>query len=128
MQNGVLYIVLPNRRKIAYVSPRINDQNEIVYQGQNQVTRKWEAIKTWGGKLTENVIQAIARDCLCGTLATLENRGFRPVMHVHDEVIIEVPMDTEVSNVVARMTRNPDWAAGLILNADGYECEFYQKD
>ena len=131
MQNGVLYIVLPNRRKIAYVSPRINDQNEIVYQGQNQVTRKWEAIKTWGGKLTENVIQAIARDCLCGTLATLERRGFRPVMHVHDEVICEVPeeqADSRLDELKTVMRTSPAWAPDLILNCDGFSSPYYRKD
>lgn len=131
MQNGVLYIVLPNSRKIAYVSPRINDQNEIVYQGQNQVTRKWEAIKTWGGKLTENVIQAIARDCLCGTLATLEHRGFRPVMHVHDEVICEVPeeqADSRLDELKTVMRTSPAWAPDLILNCDGFSSPYYRKD
>lgn len=131
MQNGVLYIVLPNRRKIAYVSPRINDQNEIVYQGQNQVKRKWEAIKTWGGKLTENVIQAIARDCLCGTLATLEHRGFRPVMHVHDEVICEVPeeqADSRLDELKTLMRTSPAWAPDLILNCDGFSSPYYRKD
>ena len=130
-QNGILYIVLPNGRRIAYVNPRISEQNEIIYQGQNQVTRKWEPVKTWGGKLTENVIQAIARDCLCGTLATLEHRGFRPVMHVHDEVICEVPTelaDSRLEKLKAIMRTSPAWAPDLILNCDGFSSQYYRKD
>lgn len=131
MQNGILYIVLPNQRRIAYVNPRINDQNEIVYQGQNQVTRKWEPVKTWGGKITENVIQAIARDCLCETLAILEHRGFRPVMHVHDEVICEIPSDQadiRLEELEVIMRTAPEWAPDLILNCDGFSSPYYRKD
>lgn len=131
MQNGILYIVLPNQRRIAYVNPRINDRNEIVYQGQNQVTRKWEPVKTWGGKITENVIQAIARDCLCETLAILEHRGFQPVMHVHDEVICEIPSDQadiRLEELEGIMRTAPEWAPDLILNCDGFSSPYYRKD
>lgn len=130
-QNGILYIVLPNGRRIAYVNPRISEQNEIIYQGQNQVTRKWEPVKTWGGKITENVIQAIARDCLCETLATLERRGFRPVMHVHDEVICEViddQADFRLDELEIIMSTAPEWAPDLILNCDGFSSPYYRKD
>ena len=130
-RNGKLYIRLPNNRLIAYVSPRINDQDEIEYQGQNQTTRKWQTITTWGGKLTENVVQAIARDCLCEVLSTLESRGFRPVMHVHDEVICEVPIDQaeeKLAELEQIMSTSPAWAPDLKLNCDGFVSDYYRKD
>ena len=131
MENGLLYIELPNSRKIAYVAPGINDQGEIVYQGQNQTTRKWERVKTWGGKITENVIQAVARDCLCETLAILESRGFNPVMHVHDEVVCEVPQEAAVDRLKELqiiMNTSPVWAPDLVLSCDGFSSNYYRKD
>jgi DNA polymerase len=112
------------------VKPRIivneKGNEEIEYQGVN-MAKKWSRVKIYPGKITENVVQSFARHVLAHAIKNFKGK-YDIVAHVHDEVIIEVPMDTEVSNVVARMTRNPDWATGLILNADGYECEFYQKD
>lgn len=131
MENGLLYIELPNSRKIAYVAPGINDQGEIVYQGQNQTTRKWERVKTWGGKITENVVQAVARDCLCETLAILESRGFNPVMHVHDEVVCEVPQEAAVDRLKELqiiMNTSPVWAPDLVLSCDGFSSNYYRKD
>lgn len=130
-KNGdVLFIRLPNGRSIAYVKPVIIN-NEISYMGLNQTTRQWTRITTWGGKLTENVVQSIARDCLCDTLATLEAENFRPVMHVHDEVICEVPKD-EADARLARLTEimgtPPAWAPDIVLTADGFQSDYYKKD
>ncbi len=130
-KNGdVLFIRLPNGRSIAYVKPVIMN-NEISYMGLNQTTRQWTRITTWGGKLTENVVQSIARDCLCDTLATLEAENFRPVMHVHDEVICEVPKD-EADARLARLTEimgtPPAWAPDIVLTADGFQSDYYKKD
>lgn len=130
-KNGdVLFIRLPNGRSIAYVKPVIIN-NEISYMGVDQKTRKWTRITTWGGKLTENVVQSIARDCLCDTLATLEAENFRPVMHVHDEVICEVPKD-EADARLARLTEimgtPPAWAPDIVLTADGFQSDYYKKD
>lgn len=133
-RNGdVLFIRLPNGRSIAYIKPVImNDMDEqISYMGLNQTTRQWTRITTWGGKLTENVVQSIARDCLCDTLATLEAENFRPVMHVHDEVICEVPKD-EANARLARLTEimgtPPAWAPDIVLTADGFQSDYYKKD
>lgn len=130
-KNGdVLFIRLPNGRSIAYVKPVIVN-NEISYMGIDQTSRKWTRITTWGGKLTENVVQSIARDCLCDTLATLEAENFRPVMHVHDEVICEVPKD-EADARLARLTEimstPPAWAPDIVLTADGFQSDYYKKD
>lgn len=130
-KNGdVLFIRLPNGRSIAYVKPVIIN-NEISYMGLNQTTRQWTRITTWGGKLTENVVQSIARDCLCDTLATLEAENFRPVMHVHDEVICEVPKD-DADARLARLTEimgtPPAWAPDIVLTADGFQSDYYKKD
>lgn len=130
-RNGdVLFIRLPNGRSIAYIKPVIMN-NVISYMGVDQKTRQWTRITTWGGKLTENVVQSIARDCLCDTLATLEAEKFRPVMHVHDEVICEVPKD-EADARLARLTEimstPPDWAPDIVLTADGFQSDYYKKD
>lgn len=130
-KNGdVLFIRLPNGRSIAYVKPVIIN-NEISYMGLNQTTRQWTRITTWGGKLTENVVQSIARDCLCDTLATLEAENFRPVMHVHDEVICEVPKneaDTRLARLTEIMGTPPAWAPDIVLTADGFQSDYYKKD
>lgn len=127
---GNVYIQLPNGRKIAYVSPEIVD-GKICFMGLNQTTRQWQVVETWGGKITENVIQAIARDCLCGTLLKLEECGYNPVMHVHDEVICEVPEDVGnkcLEGLEAIMGKSPAWAPDLVLTADGFISKYYKKD
>ena len=130
-KNGdVLFIRLPNGRSIAYIKPVIMN-DEISYMGLNQTTRQWTRISTWGGKLTENVVQSIARDCLCDTLATLEAENFRPVMHVHDEVICEVPKgeaDARLARLTEIMGTPPAWAPDIVLTADGFQSEYYKKD
>ena len=127
---GNVYIQLPNGRKIAYVSPEIVD-GKICFMGLNQTTRQWQVIETWGGKITENVIQAIARDCLCETLFGLEKAGYDPVMHVHDEVICEVDEDMakiSLKGLEYVMGQSPEWAPDLVLTADGFISKYYKKD
>lgn len=101
---------------------------KIQYAGVNQTSRKWELTDTWGGKLVENIVQAIARDCLAFAMIRLRGAGYDIVGHVHDEVIIEAPLDAKVEDVCAIMGSTLEWAPGLILNADGYETFYYKKD
>lgn len=127
---GNVYIQLPNGRLLAYVSPEIVDR-KICFLGVSQGTKQWQVIDTWGGKITENVIQAIARDCLCETLLKLEEGGYNPVMHVHDEVICEVPEsvgDKCLEGLKHIMGKSPAWAPDLVLTADGFISKYYKKD
>lgn len=127
---GNVYIQLPNGRLLAYVSPEIVDR-KICFMGVSQGTKQWQVIDTWGGKITENVIQAIARDCLCETLLKLEECGYNPVMHVHDEVICEVPEsigDKCLEGLKYIMGKSPEWAPDLVLTADGFISKYYKKD
>lgn len=128
--NGNVYIQLPNGRIIGYVTPRIKD-GQVSFLGLNQTTRKWEWTKTWGGKLTENVVQAIARDCLCETLKGCDEIGAKTIMHVHDEVICEVPTEekeTKFKQLLDVMAKPIDWAPDLILVGDGFISNYYKKD
>ena len=128
-ESGFLFIELPSKRRLAYVKPRIgiNDFGSecITYEGIGGV-KKWERLQTYGPKLVENIVQGIARDILMYSMHTLA--GYRIVAHVHDEVIIECPKDTDLDNICLMMAKTPPWASDLILRADGYECEFYKKD
>jgi DNA polymerase len=99
----------------------------VTYEGVG-ATKKWERIETFGGKLVENIIQAISRDLLCQAMQQLEAAGSRIVMHIHDEVVIEAPKAMEVDEVGRNMSIVPSWAEGLILDAAGYETTFYMKD
>lgn len=135
IQNGLdfLTITLPSGRKLFYVKPFLaeNDfgKEAIYYYGMNQTTKKWEKIPTYGGKLVENVVQAIARDCLAETLKRLEVAGHIPVMHVHDEVVLDVPKEVaDLNSIEALMSEPIGWAPGLPLNADGFISEYYKKD
>lgn len=132
-ETGILFIGLPSGRRIAYVKPQIGvnkfDRPAITYMGMNQTSNKWERLETWGGKLTENIIQAFARDCLAESVIRLEQRGFEVNFHVHDEVILDVPDGVSSADEVSSIMCEPiEWAPGLPLNADGYECNFYMKD
>lgn len=127
---GILFMTLPSGRSLAYVQPRFDGQ-ELTYMGMNQTTRKWERTKTWGGKLTENLIQAIARDCLATSMQKIQKAGYHIVMHVHDEVIVEVPTydaDGHLKRIEELMGEPIEWAPGLILTADGFTSEYYRKD
>ena len=127
-----LLITLPSGRELSYVRPRIEtdprfNKPVITYEGYEQ--GKWTRLKTYGPKLVENIIQATARDCLAEAMLRLDENGFRIVMHVHDEVIIEAPEGDDCLEEVCRIMGQPlDWAPGLPLPADGYETYYYRKD
>lgn len=128
-QSGMLFITLPSGRRLSYVKPRIGENKfggeSVTYEGVG-ATKKWERIESYGPKFVENIVQAISRDILCYAMRTLRN--YRICGHVHDELIIECPLDTNVSEVCEMMGRTPPFAKGLPLRADGYECSFYKKD
>ena len=128
-QSGMLFIVLPSGRRLAYVKPRMGENafggEAVNYEGVGG-TKKWERIESYGPKFVENIVQAISRDILCYAMQTLKNYSI--VAHVHDEIIIEADMETPLSSICEKMARTPTWAKGLLLNADGFECQFYQKD
>lgn len=129
----VLFIRLPSGRPIAYWDPKVMDTEmgpRITYMTQNQTTRKWERCETYGGKLTENIVQSVARDCLAEKMKLLESMGYQIVFHVHDEMILDVPReDKEAAALVDRIMGEPiDWAPGLPLKGGTYECDFYRKD
>ena len=132
-----LRIVLPSGRPMYYpkMSIRYTQEGErLTYMGTNQTTRKWEVIETYGGKLTENVVQAIARDCLAGVLVTLDRMtkyDIKPIFHVHDEVVCEVPEDEAAGmlGVLKQVFALPlRWAGGLPLKGEGYITKYYLKD
>ena len=128
-QSGMLFITLPSGRRLSYVKPRIGENKfggeSVTYEGVG-ATKKWERIESYGPKFVENIVQAVSRDILCSAMRTLRN--YRICGHVHDELIIECPIDTNVSEICEMMGRTPPWAEGLPLRADGYECTFYKKD
>lgn len=128
-----LTIRLPNGRKLYYPKPHMGvnrfGQPSICYWGQNQTTKKWQVIETYGGKLTENITQAVARDCLAEAIDRLEAAGYPVVFHIHDEVVIDAgPGRDSLEDVVAIMRQVPSWAPGLPLNADGWTNPFFKKD
>ncbi len=132
-KSGILFIGLPSGRSIAYANAKIGQNRfgskSIVYNGLNQESKKWEIIETWGGKLVENIVQAFARDCLAESIKRLESRGFEINFHVHDEVIVDVPIGKSSAKEIAEIMSLPmPWAKNLPLNADAYETDFYKKD
>lgn len=133
-EDPVLWMTLPSGRRIAYWGAAYLEGSKgmgkvLSYMGVNQTTRKWERIETWGGKLTENLVQATARDCLKESMLALSGAGFDIRAHVHDEVIITEPVvGRSVEEVCSIMSRELPWAPGLPLNADGYETPYYRKD
>lgn len=127
-----LTVRLPSGRKLYYPKPFLAEnqygQEAIHYHAVNQQTRMWEVNSTYGGKLTENIVQAIARDCLAETLKRLHDRGLVVVFHVHDEVIIDADNDLSVDEVCGIMAEPIEWAPGLILKGAGFEGKYYKKD
>jgi DNA polymerase len=119
---------LPSGRILTYWDARLDADGSICFMGQNQTTRKWEKTETWGGKLTENIVQAVARDCLAVAMVRLEAAGYKIVFHVHDEIIAEAPEGTRWQDMAAIMGEPIDWAPGMLLRGDGYETKFYMKD
>lgn len=119
---------LPSGRILTYWGARLDNDGSICFMGQNQTTRKWEKTDTWGGKLVENIVQAVARDCLAVAMVRLEAAGYDIVFHVHDEVVIEAPDGSRWQDAADIMGQPIDWAPGLLLRGDGYETKFYMKD
>ena len=129
-EKGILFIELPSKRRLAYPKAKIGTNRfggeSVVYEGI-VVGNKWDKIESYGGKFVENIVQAIARDILAEAMMRLEKKGFNIVMHIHDEVVIE-SNSSSIEEVNQIMSIVPSWAPGLILDADGFESEFYKKD
>ncbi len=137
-ERGLLFIELPSGRRLAYVKPRIEPQDlvrddaviaragALTYEGTDQRTKRWGRISTYGGKLVENITQAIARDCLREAMLAIAQAGYQQVMTVHDEIVIE--SDTGLDEVLAIMRRPLSWAPGLVLRGDGFVTPYYQKE
>lgn len=131
-RSGILFVTLPSGRKLSYIKPRMTQnrfgRESLSYEGVGE-SKKWMRIETYGPKLVENIVQATARDLLALAMLRLRKRGFNIVMHIHDEAVLEVPEGVSgVEEICQIMSEQPDWAAGLPLRADGYECAFYKKD
>ena len=128
-QSGMLFITLFSGRRLAYVKPRIGENQfggeSVTYMGVGG-TKKWERLESYGPKFVENIVQAVSRDILCYAMRTLRNCSI--VATVHDEIIIEADRRMSVKAVCEQMGRTPPWAKGLLLRADGYSCEWYRKD
>ena len=129
-----LTVELPSKRKLYYANPKIVEggsrfgNDAVFYKSLNQTTKKYELTATYGGKMTENIVQAIARDCLAETLTRLNNDKLNYIFHVHDEVIIDASKDLTVDYVCDLMSEPIPWAKGLVLKAAGFESEYYMKD
>ena len=131
---GLLRARLPSGRSLSYVRPQIGiderfGREQITYEGVMQGSKQWGRIGTYGGKLAENLVQAIARDCLAEAMLRLDAAGYQIRFHVHDEVVIEVPHDQDAKADIERIMSEPiDWAPGLPMNADSFETAYYKKD
>lgn len=126
-------VTLPSGRKLYYPFPVIAENNfgkpAVHYMGQDGNSKKWGRLSTYGGKLTENIVQAIARDCLTVALERLDNAGYKTVMHIHDEAVIDCPAESaDLETVCGIMSLPIEWAQGLLLNADGFVSDYYKKD
>lgn len=128
-KSGMLFIKLPSGRVLSYCKPKITinelGKEAITYEGIGDA-KKWERIESYGPKFVENIVQGISRDILCNAMKNLRN--YRIVAHIHDELIIEAPINVSLSVIKEGMEKLPSWAEGLILRADGYECNYYKKD
>ncbi|HCU2820306.1 TPA: DNA polymerase [Clostridioides difficile] len=131
---GVLFIELPSSRRLSYLRPKIEPHttfsgDKITYEGMEQTSKQWKRIDTYGPKLVENIVQATARDCLREAMFNVTDAGYSIVMHVHDELVIEVDKKGgSLEEVNSIMGKEISWAKGLPLKADGYECDYYKKD
>ncbi len=130
-QSGFLFITLPSGRRLAYVKPRIGENRfggeSVTYEGTTSI-KKWDRIESYGPKFVENIVQATARDILAESMLRLDAAGYRIVMHVHDEVVIEASESTSLEDIYAIMSQTPAWATGLLLRADGFICDYYKKE
>lgn len=129
VKSGILFITLPSGRKLAYIKPRIGENQfggeSVTYEGTG-TAKRWERLESYGPKFVENIVQAISRDILAYSLKQLKE--FKIVGHVHDEVIIECQREQKLDEIASLMGIAPDWLSDINLRADGYECFFYQKD
>lgn len=131
---GILFIQLPSGRKLSYIRPKIEPHetfsgDKITYEGMEQTSKQWKRLDTYGPKLVENIVQAVARDCLAEAMFKVTASGYDIVMHVHDEIIMDVPKDKgSVEEICNIFGESIEWAKGLPLRADGYECSYYMKD
>lgn len=130
-QSGMMFVVLPSGRKLVYVKPKMGinkfGNESVTYEGVGE-QKKWLRLESYGPKFVENIVQATSRDILAEAMLRLNAAGYRIVMHVHDEAVIEAPADTSLDEICQVMGQAPGWAKGLLLRADGYICDFYKKD
>jgi DNA polymerase bacteriophage-type len=132
VSGGCLFVNLPSGRRLAYVRPRLGKnrfgRESITFEGIGE-NKRWGRIPTYGPKLVENIVQAIARDLLAEAMLALDQAGYRILIHIHDEVLIEEPFGMgSLDEVCKVMSQAPEWAGGLPLQVEGYECEFYKKE
>lgn len=132
VKHDILFIELPSGRRLSYFEPLVKEGKfgpSLTYKGMDQTTKQWKTQDTYGGKLVENIVQGIARDCLAEALLKIDAAGFKIVMHVHDEVVIEADEDSlDLSAINSIMSEPISWAPGLPLTADSYSTPFYKKD
>lgn len=130
-EKGFLFMQLPSGRRLAYPRPMMKEGNfgmQLTFEGTDQYKKSWGRIDTYGPKLVENVTQAFCRDLLAYGMRKVRDAGYEIVLHVHDEAIIEAPMDTPVKTIEALLETLPPWAAGMPHRADGFETLFYMKE
>ena len=127
----MLFITLPSGRRLAYVKPKMGlnrfGNESVTYEGVGE-QKKWLRLESYGPKFVENIVQATSRDILAEAMLRLDAHGYKIVMHVHDEVVIEAPADASLEEISSKMSLSPAWAKGLLLRADGYVTDFYRKD
>lgn len=136
VEDDALYIDLPSGRHLVYLHPHLGQNrfgsDAILYTGlggSKTTAGRWGTLETYGGKLSENLVQAIARDCLCAAMKRLTDAGYKICAHIHDEVILEMPEGKgSLDDAVRIMCQNESWNEGLVMNADGFEAKYYQKD
>lgn len=136
VEDDALYIELPSGRHLVYLHPHLGKNrfgsDAILYTGlggSKTTAGRWGTLETYGGKLSENLVQAIARDCLCAAMKRLTDAGYKICAHIHDEVILEMPEGKgSLDDAVRIMCQNEAWNEGLVMNADGFEAKYYQKD
>lgn len=130
--DNFMIITLPSGRELFYVQPtlKLNERNkeQLFYRGVEQDSKKWGEIGTYGGKIVENIVQAIARDCLAHSMKKAAKKGFSIVMHIHDEMVVDCPKEKQLKELTDIMAEPIPWANGLILKGDGFESMFYKKD
>ncbi len=132
-EKGILFIELPSKRRLSYIKPHLKPSkfggHALWYEGMDQTTKQWGLQQTYGGKLVENIVQAVARDLLADAMLRSSDAGYKIILHVHDEIVFEMPTGQGSCEEVNRIMGNPvPWAKGLPLTADSYETDYYKKD